>query len=307
MIRLENVHKVYRGLLRLPREEVRALDGVSLRVAPGSAVGVIGPNGAGKSTFIRLLLGYLRPTEGKVSIGGLAPRAYAERHGIGYVPERVAIPPRWTTAGALRAYAALGEVDDHEERIAAMLRCFGLEEVADRRVGALSKGSLQRLALAQAILAPRKLLVLDEPADGLDPGWVERIRSILLQWREEDPERVLVFASHDLAEVELIADRALVLHQGRIQEEIAVRRETGAGGYRLRLHRPGDAALARRIFPDAKSPPGDPLLLVLAATDAGELNGRIARFLEQGGLLESLAPEGLEQRYRRSFSTEEER
>lgn len=301
MIRLEDVHKVYHGLLRLPNREVRALDGVSLHVEPGTALGVIGPNGAGKSTLIRLLLGYLNPTHGAVDIGGLPPRRYAERHGIGYVPDRVTIPPGWTARGALRAYAALGDVDDWQERIAAELGRFGLEEVADRRVSTLSKGNLQRLALAQAVLAPRKLLVLDEPADGLDPWWVERIRSVLLHWRQQDPERVLILASHDLAEVERIADRVVVLNQGRVQEEIVLGREPALAAYRLRVHRREDAELARSLFPGATALDDDPLSLVVAAPDLRELNGRVARFLEKGGILGALAPEGLEQRYRRSF------
>nr|MBA4159732.1 ABC transporter ATP-binding protein [Gemmatimonadota bacterium] len=153
MIRLDAVVKEYSGPLGgMLGGRVRALDGVTLQVAPGTALGIVGPNGAGKSTLIRLLLGYLRPTRGEVTVGGLAPRTYAERAGVGYVPERPEIPPRWTVSGAMRAFAALGEVEPAAERVAEEMRRLGLEGVRDRRVGTLSKGNLQRLALAQALL-----------------------------------------------------------------------------------------------------------------------------------------------------------
>ena len=218
MIQLTDLIKDYRSPLRRP---VRALDGVTLSVAPGTALGIIGVNGAGKSTLLRTLLGYARPTSGEARIAGLAPRAYAERHGIGYVPERVAIPRRWTVRGALRAYAMLGDLgDDARERVDAAIARLGLGELEDRPVGALSKGNLQRLAIAQTLLADRKLMVLDEPTDGLDPLWIAELRRIVAEWRAADPERVLIIASHNLAEVERTTDRALVLHAGRIREDL---------------------------------------------------------------------------------------
>jgi ABC-type multidrug transport system ATPase subunit len=226
MIRLEAVTRDYGGLpARLRGERVRALDGVSLHVPAGSALGVIGPNGAGKSTLVRLLLGYARPSSGRVSVGGLPPRRFAERHGIAYVPERVSLPPGWTVRAALEAFAALGEVDDPHPRIDAAIETLGLAGVASRRVAALSKGNLQRLALAQALLPERRVMVLDEATDGLDPGWKARLQALLGEWRAADPERVLVFASHDLEEVERLCERVAVLVEGRVRAVLEVDRE----------------------------------------------------------------------------------
>ncbi len=243
MIRLSGVTKEYGGRFGLPSGcAVRALDGVSMEVPPGTALGVIGLNGAGKSTLLRVLLGYVRPTAGEAEIRRLAPRAYVERHGIAYVPERVAIPAQWTVRGALTAYAMLGDLgDDARERVEAALRRLGLEQLAERRVGQLSKGNVQRLAIAQALLGDRELMVLDEPTDGLDPVWIAELRRIVAEWRAADPTRVLVFASHNLPEVERIADRVVLLHEGRVLEELEPRsgahpdlesaflREVGAG------------------------------------------------------------------------------
>ena len=235
MIHLENVVKEYGGVVaRLRGERVRALDAVTLHVPPGAAVGVVGPNGAGKSTLLRLLLGYVSPGAGRVRVGEMSPRAFAERRGVSYVPERVTIPPGWTVGGALEAFAALAEVDDVRARIARVVEQFGLEPVARRRVGALSKGNLQRLALAQAFLPDRALMVLDEATDGLDPGWTARLRELLAAWRAADPARVLVFASHDLDEVERVADRAVILAEGRVRETVDLD-DGGADGYLLEV------------------------------------------------------------------------
>lgn len=222
MIRLAEVSHEYRSLWR-PGRSVRALDGVSLQIAPGEAVGVIGLNGAGKTTLLRLLLGYLRPASGTVAIATVAPRQYVQARGIGYVPERVAIPGHWTVEGALQAYALLGDAgEDGPDRVEAALSRLGLGELRDRRVAALSKGNLQRLAIAQALLHDRELLVLDEPTDALDPVWIAELRSILEQWRTADPRRTLLIASHNLPQVERIARRVIVLHEGRVRADLAL-------------------------------------------------------------------------------------
>ena len=219
MIRLSQLSKDYRGH---HGRRTRALDGVTLHVPPGTALGLVGPNGAGKSTLIRLLLGYLRPSAGEVSIAGLAPRAYVQRFGIGYVPEDVAIPPRWTVRGALQAYAALGRLPHAPAAVGAALERFGLRELAEQRVGTLSKGNRQRLALAQALLGERRLLLLDEPLNGLDPVWIARLRALLAEWRAADPQRVLLVVSHNLPELERGVERAVVLLGGQVRATLEV-------------------------------------------------------------------------------------
>jgi ABC-type multidrug transport system ATPase subunit len=302
MIELQGVARDY----GLRRRRVRALDGVTLHVPAGASVGIVGPNGAGKSTLLRLLLGYIRPSAGTVLVDGVEPRAYAERHGIGYVPERPAIPPRWTTRRALHAFAAMGDVEPWQERVSAAMRDLGLDAVAERRVGALSKGNLQRLTLAQALMGDRKLLILDEPTDGVDPEWRARIRDVLRGWRAADPARVLLFASHDLDEVERIADRVVVLSDGRVRDVLDMRAASDTlPPYRLVLDpASGDAAgTVASLFPGARrlEPAADGWLVT--APDLVELNRRLAALLAAGGVVRSLAPESrsLEQRFRHSL------
>jgi ABC-type multidrug transport system ATPase subunit len=248
MIRLEEVSKEY-GLFG---RRVPALDAVSLDVPRGASIGIVGPNGAGKSTLLRLLLGYLRPTSGALRIDGLAPREYVERFGIAYVPERPAVPPRWTVRHALHAFAALGDVEPWRDRVAGALADLGLEPVAERRIGALSKGNLQRLALAQALMGDRSILILDEPTDGVDPEWRARIRELLGRWRAADPDRLLLFASHDLDEVERVADRVVVLLDGRIREVLDLRapdHRSRRTGWSCTRRTTSPAPLSRRSSP----------------------------------------------------------
>jgi ABC-2 type transport system ATP-binding protein len=307
MIRCIDVVKDFGGpLARLRGERVRALDGVTLEVPPGAAVGLVGPNGAGKSTLIRLLLGYLSPSSGGVQVGGMLPRDYAERHGIAYVPDRVSLPPAWTVSGALHAFTALGEVEKPSERIERMMRRMGLTELAGRRVSALSKGNLQRLALAQALLGDRKVMVLDEGTDGLDPEWVARIRDMLAEWRRADPERVLVFASHDLDEVERVAEQAVVLAEGRVRETIDLR---GGGGpvpaYRLEVEGTDAARRVEAAFPGALPVPGEAHAFRVEAGSPRDLTHRLQALAERGGIIRAVVPEAptLRERYRRGVTS----
>lgn len=306
MIRIEKVVKEFGGpLARLRGERVRALDGVTLHVPPGAAVGLVGPNGAGKSTLIRLLLGYLAPTGGGVQVGGMLPRDFAERRGIAYVPDRISIPPSWSVSGALNTFAALGEVDRPSERIQRVMRKLGLTELAGRRVAALSKGNLQRLAIAQALLADRKVMVMDEGTDGLDPEWVARVREMLAEWRRADPERVLVYASHDLDEVERVADQAVVLSAGRVREVVDLR---GAGGplpaYRLQVEGVDSARRVADAFPGALPVPGAAHAFRVEAGNARDLTRRLGALIQAGAIVRSVAPEAgsLRERYREGLA-----
>lgn len=227
MIELEGVVKTYaRPWWSRPGPSVNALDGVDLHIRRGAAVAIVGLNGAGKSTLVRTLLGYIRPTEGTARIDGLPPRIYVQQNGIAYIPEKVAIPDQWTVREALRAYAMMGNLaDDAWDRVDRVLDRLGLGSLHHRRIGALSKGNVQRVAIAQAILGDRTLMILDEPTDGLDPVWIVEFRSILREWRDAEPGRTLVLASHDLSEVERLVDEAILLHNGRIRERLAVGRD----------------------------------------------------------------------------------
>lgn len=221
MIELHDVTKNYRSWLP-GRRSVQALDGVTLSIAAGEAVGLVGLNGAGKSTLLKILLGYLRPSTGTALIADQDPRRYVQDHGVAYVPERVAIPPGWSVLHAMKTYALLSDLhEDAWDRVDAALDRLDLSALADRPVGTLSKGNLQRLAIAQSLIADRRIMILDEPTDGLDPIWISELRSIVEEWRAADPGRILIMASHNLPEIGRLTNRKLLLHNGRIATELA--------------------------------------------------------------------------------------
>jgi len=193
-----------------------ALDDVDLSVAPGELVGLLGPNGAGKTTLLRLVLGLVRPSGGELTVFGEPPGGPALVR-VGAVAER---PSFWDHLSARRNLAALarasraGDPAARVGRIDEVLDRVGLRGAADVRVRAFSQGMRQRLAIALALLGRPDLLVLDEPANGLDPGGIAEVRTLLRSLR--DAGAAVVVSSHLLAELGPIADRLVILSRGRV-------------------------------------------------------------------------------------------
>ena len=299
MIELDGVGKTYRPVLG---RAVCAVEDVSLHIHTGEVFGIAGPNGAGKSTLIALLLGYLRPTTGEIRIAGLRPRDYIERYGIGYLSELIGIPPRWTVRSALARYAVLAGVPDAEVggRVEEVVERLGLEEHRDKRVKELSKGTLQRLGLAQALLRSEAVFVLDEPTHGLDPLWTVRFRELVATIRR--PDRAIVIASHNLEELERLADRVAIVDRGRLQRVVEVSRVmpmTSAAVYRLTVA--AGAAHVAAVFEGAVDLGRGEYGVV--AADLAELNRKVAALIERGTLLAGIAPaqSALEQEFREAI------
>ncbi len=284
MIALAGVAKRYRPLLGRP---VLALDDVTLDVAAGEVLGIAGPNGAGKSTLLAILLGFLPPTAGTVRVAGLPPRDYVEAHGVGLLPELVHAPKGWRADAALERWGTLaglrgGAVRDAVEAAIARL---GLQEHRAKRLGTLSKGTLQRVALAQALLGAPRVLVLDEPTHGLDPVWTQDFRTLVAELRA--PDRAIVVASHNLDELQRIADRVAILDRGRLRRVVATRGAgAGAGVYRLVAHAGLDAVRAE--FPAARDAGGGALDVPVASLAA--LNAALARAIAGGAVFAAVAP-----------------
>ena len=306
MIAFDHVGKRYRSFTG---REVRALDDLTLELSPGEVFGLAGPNGAGKTTLIALLLGFLGPSEGTVRIAGLEPRRFIEKHGVGYLSELVNIPPAWRTDEALRRYALLAGVDASRlrARVDEALDQLGLNEHRGKRVKQLSKGNLQRLGLAQALLCEEQVVVLDEPTHGLDPVWTQRFRDVVTALRRED--RVILIASHNLDELARLADRVGILDHGRLQRVVAMRgggevREGATAPYRIALAR--GAELVPEVFPGARDVgQGE---LELDSLTLEEINAGIATLIARGALVSLVLPTHslLEQQFREAVSASEE-
>jgi ABC-type multidrug transport system ATPase subunit len=278
---------------------VHAVVDVTVEMCAGEVFGVAGPNGAGKSTLIALLLGFLEPTAGSVRIHDLTPRAFVERHGVGYLSELVVIPPRWRLEEALSRYALLAGVEAHRvrRRVVELVEKLGLEEHWGKQIRQLSKGNLQRVGLAQALLQDEQLIVLDEPTHGLDPVWTQHFRDIVEELRQE--ERLVFIASHNLDELQRIADRVAIIDHGRVQRVVATRAVAAPDHvvpYRLVIARGLDEA--REQLPDAREVGPDELELASLSIEA--LNARLRDLLARGVLVASVAPvySSLERQFR---------
>ncbi|HEX3532601.1 MAG TPA: ABC transporter ATP-binding protein [Gemmatimonadaceae bacterium] len=296
MIEFRNVGKTYRSLLG---NSVKAVEEFSLEVGEGEILGIAGPNGAGKTTLIAMMLGYLRPTTGTVEIHGLPARTYIERNGIGYLSELIAIPPKWRADTALVRYATLAGISDANisQRVDEVIERLGLAEHRGKKVKALSKGNLQRLGLAQALLRDDQILVLDEPTHGLDPVWTQRFRGIVEELRR--PDRTILIASHNLDELQRLADRVAIIDRGRLQRVVSTGYEQDAPAatrYRLTLAAGFDRI--RESFPLAESAGRGEYDVTVRSIR--ELNSALADLIGRGALVASVVPERsvLEQQFR---------
>lgn len=303
MIELAGVSKTYRSLVR--RRSVRALEDLTLSIPRGEVFGIAGPNGAGKSTLISLLVGLLHPTSGAVRVGGLAPRAWVERHGVSYLTELVALPPRWTVDQALARLAALAGLDAHarKPRIERAVDLLGLAEHRAKQVRQLSKGNLQRLGIAQALLDDSDLVILDEPTHGLDPVYTQRFRDIVADLRR--PQRTILIASHNLDELERLTDRVAILGRGRLQRVVGgTTEEAHAGAVTYRLVVAGEPAMTgdfRGVPVEGRR--GEWRM----QGELAALNAEVARLIAAGVVITAFYPEEsrLEVEFRRAMETRE--
>jgi ABC-2 type transport system ATP-binding protein len=212
---VSSLSKTYRtGFLR--RSGVQALDGVSLAVEEGAIFGLLGPNGAGKTTLVKSLLGLVHPTGGTARLFGQPAGTPAARQRIGFVPENHRFPGFFTATQTLHAYGRLADVPRaaRAERIPALLDRLDLDGRGDSKVKTFSKGMLQRLGLAQALLNEPDLLFLDEPTGGVDPVGRRAIRDIVVELRDEG--KTIFLNSHLLSEVEKVCTQIAILRDGTL-------------------------------------------------------------------------------------------
>lgn len=203
--------------------KLRAVDHVSLRVAPGEIYGLLGPNGSGKSTTIKVLLGLLEPTAGECRIFGIPSARVEARRDVGYLPESPYFYRHLTGRELVRFYGRMCglKAPRLDPRVSDVLAIVGLSEAADRRVGTYSKGMLQRVGLAQAMVHDPRLLILDEPTAGVDPVGSAAISELILQLKAQG--KTVLITSHLLGQIEDICDRVAILDRGRLMVEGAVR------------------------------------------------------------------------------------
>jgi len=219
-LRIENLKKSFRlGFIPKTKE---ILKGISLSVKEGEIFGYLGPNGAGKTTTIKCLLGLIFPDEGTIAIFGQPHLSARARKVLGFLPENPYFYDYLTAREFLAFYADLFGLgrDVKEERTGRLLKLVGLERAADLRLRKFSRGMLQRIGLAQALINDPQLVILDEPLGGLDPLGRKEIRDIIVRFKQEG--KTVFFTSHILQDIEMICDHVAIIVAGRVVRQGAL-------------------------------------------------------------------------------------
>lgn len=213
ILKIENVTKAFKTNRR---SEIKALDNVSFIVPKGTIVGLVGSNRAGKSTLLKLTLGLIKPDSGSITRFSKPVLDRSTLKDIGAVLESPVFPSHLNPKAILHILGSLSGIpsEDLSRMITEALTKVGLEDRQEQSVGGFSRGMTQRLLIAQAILAAPTLLVLDEPFEGLDFEASQKVRDLLLNWRQQG--RSVILVSHELEEIEALCDRVILLANGKI-------------------------------------------------------------------------------------------
>lgn len=217
VLEVANLHKTYRiGFLR---KRVEAVRGVSFQVRKGEIFGVLGPNGAGKTTTIKTALRLIYPSRGEVKLFG-EPRWTRETMArVGYLPENPYVYQYLKAEEFLQLCGQLNGIprDERSDRVRKMIERVGLGHARNRRIGKFSKGMMQRVGLAQALLHDPEVLILDEPMSGLDPIGRKQVREVIQE--EHRRGKTIIFTSHILTDVEMLCDRVVIINAGQVSAE----------------------------------------------------------------------------------------
>ena len=214
------------------RQSIVALRDLDLQVKPGEVYGLLGPNGSGKSTTLKIVLGLVSPTRGQTEIFGRNSRLVESREAVGFLPENPYLCKFLTGTETLRFFGQLCGLSGAslKKRVDEMLELVGLTDARDRRLRGYSKGMLQRIGLAQALINEPRLIVLDEPTAGVDPAGSRQIRDLIVDLRRRGT--TVLLSSHLLAQVQEVCDRVGILadgvlvREGRLEELLAIENQT---------------------------------------------------------------------------------
>ncbi len=287
VIRIAGLEKSFRSPLTLQRKPV--LSGLGLDVIEGEVFGFLGLNGAGKTTTIRCMTGLSRPGRGTVRLFGADPRLPAVRRRLGYLPENPAFPDHLTPIEVLDLAGRLSELPapHRRRRTDEVVAALRLEPFARTRLRKLSKGTVQRVGIAQAILSEPELLILDEPMSGLDPLGRSDVRDLIDRWRAAG--RTVFFSSHIVPDVEAICDRVGILNRGRLTRIGRIEELTTVRLHAIEIlvRNVSPELVARLCGPEDVLEERGPTLRVLLH-DPEYLDRFILRVLQAGGRIETL-------------------
>lgn len=215
IVRAVGLTKVFRDFWGRPK--AKAVNDIDFEIGQGEVVGLLGPNGSGKSTTVKMLLGLLYPTGGRLTVLGRSPRAVETKREIGYLPEDSYLYKYLTAEETLDFFGSLFSLSraDRRNRIDQLLDMVGMSHARHRRVGEFSKGMARRIGLAQAMINDPAFLILDEPTSGLDPLGCKEVKDLILALKKRG--KTVVITSHLLSDIEDVCDRVIILYGGKVR------------------------------------------------------------------------------------------
>jgi len=295
ILRVERLRKTF-SIVELERifslqpsqvfRSVEAVRNVNLSVFPGEVFGFLGPNGAGKTTTIKMCMDLIEPTDGKIQLFGRTPRDRLAKEKVGYLPEHPYFYDYLKPQEILDYFGRVFGIPrrEREKRIAALLDRVGLNHARNRPLRKFSKGMLQRLGIAQALINEPKLLVLDEPLSGLDPMGRKEIRDIIIEQRSKGT--TIFFSSHILSDIEYLCDRVAIVHHGEIVREGVLEMLLSSEKRQSELVIRGNSD-ALKFLGFAVTDLGSASRVVL---DSDQLRNAVNAVHDAGGVIESVQP-----------------
>lgn len=289
-IQINGLEKIYKGSGR-KSQPIHALKPLDLEIPNGQIFGLLGPNGAGKTTLVKLLLGIVFPTSGTATIRGRAAGTTTAKQIIGYLPENHRYPNYLTGFGVLRYFGQLSGMDNQtiQRRSAELLEIVQMSQWADTRIKQYSKGMMQRIGLAQAMLNNPEVIFLDEPTDGVDPVGRREIREVIAKLKQQG--KTVFLNSHLLSEVELICDRVAIMNKGTLVTMGTVKELTAMQKlWRIEVEQPQQPQLHQLLarIPTATAT-GNSILFT--AETLNDLNHAIDAIRSAGILISTVRPE----------------
>jgi ABC-2 type transport system ATP-binding protein len=287
VLRLEGVSKVFRSSLR--GRYLYTLGPIDLSVEPGEIFGYLGPNGAGKTTTLKLAMGLLRPTSGRIFIFDRPNDSRSARKRVGFLPEQPYFYQHLTAIELLEFYGDMFDFsrDRNHRRAMDLLEVVGLKEFGNTMISKFSKGMLQRIGLAQALVSDPDLVVLDEPMSGLDPVGRREIRDLILDLRSKG--KTVFLSSHILQDVEMICDRVGILSVGKLLKVATVAEVLAGSVQSVEVHLEGlSARAAKELGFENTSATGEKTVVTLAHQD--EANVALMRLVAAGARVIAVVP-----------------
>ena len=217
LIEASNLTKTFKDFWRRPKS--KAVNDISFQIKQGEIIGLLGPNGSGKSTTVKMILGLLYPSSGKLNVFGKSPRDIKTKTKIGYLPEETYLYKYLTARETLDFFGSLFKIPNKEkkERVNQLLKMVGLQNSANRCVGEFSKGMARRIGLAQAMINNPDLVILDEPTSGLDPIGCKEVKELIMLFKKQG--KTILVCSHLLSDIEDMCDRVILLYGGKIRAQ----------------------------------------------------------------------------------------